>query len=315
MISKAPRIGFIGFGEVAYLMAQGLKKAGLSDMVAYCGGPKHKPPYSEEFRQRAGMVGVELVAALEDLVKKSDYLFSLVTGGVSLQVAQQVAPLLDSRILYVDMNNSPSQAKEMAAVAVKARKARFVDVMIVGSPIASKHEVPLWASGDGAEEFRAAMSRYGMNIEIVSTKAGAASALKTIWQVLSKGIQALLWETILAARKVGVDLKAHPIPPQNSGDKSIDAQIEAANTIYEYLVWHSGIHAARKSGEMKAIAEELRRLGIEPIMTEAASKRLATVAEFNLKEKFGAETPLPDASRTMTEAIERSGGLERLSDK
>lgn len=306
MTRLTPKIGFIGFGEVAYHMASGFHEAGLRDKVAYCRGPKNKPPYTEAFRQRARTVGVELVPTLEDVVKRSDCIFSLVTGVVSLEVARQVAPFLDPRILYVDANNSPPQAKEMAALAVNARGARFVDAMLIGAAQVKKHQVLIWASGDGAEEFKTAMSQYGMNIELISEKAGAASMLKSIWEVLTKGFQGLLWEMLLAAHKAGIDLKAHPYPSIETGAEPINF------TIPEYLVWHSGIHAARKAGELRLVGEELRRLGIEPIVTEAASERLAKLAEFNLKEQFG-EKPVPEASRVMTEAIERRRAPGKLA--
>jgi len=300
MAPATPRIGFIGFGEVAYHMALGLEEAGLKDKAAYCNGGRNKPPYSEEFRQRARTVGVELVSTLEDLARKSDLLFSLVNGEVSLEVARQVSPFLGSHQLYVDFNNSVPQAKEMAALAVNATGASFVDVMIVGPAILQKHRIAVWASGNGVEQFRKIMSEYGMKIEAISAKAGAASTLKTIWEVYTKGLQGLIWETMLAAHKAGVDLKAHPFPPVKYGDEVINF------TISEFLFWHSGIHAARKSGELGLIGEELRRLGVEPMITEAASKRLAKVAEFGLQKNFGGAMP-SEPSRTLLEALDQIG--------
>ena len=35
MISKTPRIGFIGFGEVAYHFSRGLKEDGIREILAY----------------------------------------------------------------------------------------------------------------------------------------------------------------------------------------------------------------------------------------------------------------------------------------
>jgi hypothetical protein len=35
MISKSPRIGFVGFGEVAYHFSKGLKEDGIREILAY----------------------------------------------------------------------------------------------------------------------------------------------------------------------------------------------------------------------------------------------------------------------------------------
>ena len=300
MIQETPRIGFAGFGEVGYQMAIGFEETGLRHKVAYCNGHRNKPPYSEQFRQRARSAGVELVSTLHEVAEKSDFLFSCVTGEVGLEVAKQIAPFFNSQKLYIDVNNSSPQDKEMAALAINSRGGHFVDAAIVGPPLVKKHMVPIWASGDGAEEFKKVMGKYGMNIEIIPGKAGTAAMLKTIWQVFTKGLQGLLWETILAAHKAGVDLKAHPHPPIETGSEPI------VITLPDFLICHAGIHAARKAGELRGAAEALRRLGIEPIVTEAASKRLAKCAEFNLKEQFGGQIPA-EGYQAMIQAIERAG--------
>ncbi|MFC1917279.1 NAD(P)-binding domain-containing protein [Chloroflexota bacterium] len=293
-------IGFIGFGEVGYHLALGFEEEGLRDKVAYCRGQRNKPPYSEQFRQRAKNVGVELADTLKELIEKCDLLFSCVTGEVGLKVAKQVAPLLDSRKMYVDCNNSAPQDKEMAALAINARGGRFVDAALVGPPLVKKHKTPFLVSGDGAGEFQELMIPYGMDIEIIPGKAGTAAMLKTIWQVYTKGLQGLLWETILAAEKAGVDLVAHPHPPVKFGSETINV------TLSDYLICHGGIHAARKADELKLAAGVLRNLGIEPMVAEAASKRLAKVAEFNLKKHFDGEIPSA-GYRAMIEVIKRTG--------
>lgn len=69
-------------------------------------------------------------------------------------------------------------------------------------------KVLMYISGDGAEEFKVVMSKYGMNIEIVPGEVGKATMLKTLGSMFYKGVQALFWELAHSARKIEADLNA-----------------------------------------------------------------------------------------------------------
>ncbi len=69
MISKNPRIGFIGFGEVAYHFSKGLKEDGIQEIFAFDKNAKDTAK-GEIVRRRARDAGVQLVPCLRQLVGK-----------------------------------------------------------------------------------------------------------------------------------------------------------------------------------------------------------------------------------------------------
>jgi 3-hydroxyisobutyrate dehydrogenase-like beta-hydroxyacid dehydrogenase len=63
----------------------------------------------------------------------------------------------------------------------------------------TKHRSFILISGDGADSFKALMSRFGMNIDVVPGPAGKATTIKTLVNIYYKGVQALCLELALSA--------------------------------------------------------------------------------------------------------------------
>jgi 3-hydroxyisobutyrate dehydrogenase-like beta-hydroxyacid dehydrogenase len=78
-----PRIGFVGFGEVAYHFSTGLRKAGIRRILAYDKNAKEITK-GEIVRRRSREVGVPLAPSLRHLVVESDVIFSAVWGNASI---------------------------------------------------------------------------------------------------------------------------------------------------------------------------------------------------------------------------------------
>jgi 3-hydroxyisobutyrate dehydrogenase-like beta-hydroxyacid dehydrogenase len=95
---------------------------------------------------------------------------------------------------------------------------------------------------------------------------GAAAAIKMVRSVMIKGIEALTLECFLAAARAGV----------------IDEVAASLKNNYPGLDWSKVIpynlermasHGERRAAEMEEVAETLRELGVEPLMTSATVKR------------------------------------------
>jgi len=195
-----PRLAYIGFGEVAFHQAAGLTREGLRDIKAFVDGPRHRPPYSAEFRAWAATAGVELVDHIEELCRTSEVIISAVSPSSAAVVAKQCAPHLLQDHLYVDLNSCAPHQKEVVAQLVEPSGARFVDAALMGGAPDGGHRQPLYVSGPGAEAFRELMSPLGMQIFVLDQRVGTASTFKMIRSVATKGYLALLWEVGIAAR-------------------------------------------------------------------------------------------------------------------
>jgi hypothetical protein len=51
------------------------------------------------------------------------------------------------------------------------------------------------------------------------------------------------------------------------------------------------MHGERRAREMEEVAETLRAIGVEPIMSEAAARRQQWIADRGLRDRFGADGP------------------------
>ena len=71
----------------------------------------------------------------------------------------------------------------------------------------------------------------------------------------------------------------------------------------QFQIMHGGLRAERKAGELRELSRAIREWGIEPLLVEAAAKRLDKIAGFNLKERFKSEMPA-GGYQEMIKAIE-----------
>jgi len=276
MISKSPRIGFIGFGEVAYHFSKGLKEDGIREILAYDKNAKEITK-GEMVRRRAREARVQLAPSLRQLVVESDLIFSAVWGNAALKVAGRCASFVKAGQFYCDINNTAPSVKTQGAEMLNAKGAKYVDLALFVAPDRDKHRSFMLASGDGARPLKRIMAPYGMNPEVVPGGAGKATTIKTLVNIYYKGIQALCLELALSAWKVGIDpqllapLVVKPV-------ESLPKEEEMAFWIIRGI-----LHAERKAAELESIIKAVKEWGINPIMLGATRKRLKTVSDYGLK--------------------------------
>jgi 3-hydroxyisobutyrate dehydrogenase-like beta-hydroxyacid dehydrogenase len=158
-----------------------------------------------------------------------------------------------------------------------------VDGAIMGALPISGHKVLIFAAGSHAAEAARLLNQRGMNLQAVGTEPGRASAIKLILSISSKGLEAVLVETLLAARHYGVEEQVLSAFHQFFS-KGLDAAIDR-------FVGSDAVHAGRRVKEMESSVRLLKKLGIAPIMTEATVQRLRWSASLGLKEYFKDKTP------------------------
>jgi 3-hydroxyisobutyrate dehydrogenase-like beta-hydroxyacid dehydrogenase len=186
------KVGFLGFGEVASTLSEGLLARGVE--VSTCLEGR-----SQRSVELAKSSGVGLFDSLTDLFESSDILLSAVVPAEAVSVAKNVGGGFDG--VYVDLNNvSPGTVKEAFS---HIPNGKTVDGSIMGG-IKNGLETPIIASGEFAENF-AELNQYGMNIEVIGPEVGQASGLKMLRSAYTKGVSALLYEAFHAAYQMGVD--------------------------------------------------------------------------------------------------------------
>jgi 3-hydroxyisobutyrate dehydrogenase-like beta-hydroxyacid dehydrogenase len=293
-----PVIGFVGFGEAARCFATHLASRGATAMVAFCDGTSNRPPYSTAFRQSAAACGVTLVDSLAEVMNEAEIVFSAVVVATAAAVGESIARRVRRGMLVVDINASTPQAKRLLAAKVAARGGAYVDANLMGAVSIYGAEVPLYSSGDGAERFAETFSPFGFTIEFAGQQAGTAAAVKMLRSVVTKGIEALVVEALVAATIAGVREEAL---------RGICEPMDATSfsKFVDMCVRTDVLHAERRAVEMEGVAGGLRELGIDPIMTDATARRLRQSATLGLRARF-AETPAYDATAVLEAYTERS---------
>jgi 3-hydroxyisobutyrate dehydrogenase-like beta-hydroxyacid dehydrogenase len=279
ILPQNPKVGFIGFGEVGYHLSRGLKEAGIRKIFA-CDKYAADSQRGKILKHRAKDAQVRMVPTIKDLVGCSDLIFSAVWGNEALKVAREAASYVDRTKVFCDVNNTPPSVKVKGAELLGRREAGFLDVALFSIPAQDRHKAFILVSGQGAEEFRRVMRRYGMKIRVVPGEAGRATTLKTMANMYYKGIQAICLELAVAALKAGVhieDLAPLVVKPVQSLPKEQELG---------FWITRGALHAERKAAELESIVRAVREWGVKPIMLEATRRRLRKISELQLTERL-----------------------------
>jgi 3-hydroxyisobutyrate dehydrogenase-like beta-hydroxyacid dehydrogenase len=186
------KIGFIGFGEVASTLARSFKAEGVKVYTCLMG----RSPKTVKLAQSSD---VNICPSFNQLADISDILLAVVVPSQAVEAAKVIGK--NFKGLYVDLNNiSPSTVKEALQYISNGKT---VDAAIMGS-ITKGISVPIVASGKYTSYF-AELNSLGMNIEVVGAEIGQASALKMLRSAYTKGVSALLFESLYAAYQMKID--------------------------------------------------------------------------------------------------------------
>jgi 3-hydroxyisobutyrate dehydrogenase len=284
-------IGFIGFGEAGFTLANGLRGAGVPQLFAF-DIASESGDRGALIQGRARESGTTLLASPKDLAGSADVLFSTVTSSSSLEAARQTVPFLDARHTYADLNSvSPALKREIAGV-VGRTGAAFVEVAVMAPVLPYGHRVPMLLGGAGAPAFADALSPYGMRLRVLSADVGTAAAVKMCRSIVVKGLEALLCECVLGASPYGAD--AHVFASLDESYPGIDWK-----RLADYTMGRLVVHGERRAREMEEVAGTLRAIGVEPIMAEATARRQDWGAGLGLRSRFG-----PDGPATYAEVLE-----------
>jgi 3-hydroxyisobutyrate dehydrogenase-like beta-hydroxyacid dehydrogenase len=289
-----PVIGFIGFGEAAFHIANGLRGEGVTRLFAYDINA-HAPGIGERIRRQAHDSEIALLDSIEALARTSNVLLCLVTANTAVAAAEQTAPFLDARHLYVDLTSVSPALKQSIERIIASRGARFVEAAIMAAVPPHGHRVPILLGGAHAQAFAGLLGPHGMRLEVISDRVGAASAVKMFRSLVIKGLEALLFECVLGASEYGVDEQVFASVQETL--PGIDWKARA-----DYVVGRVVEHGERRAREMEEVAETLRAIGVEPMMAEAIARRQDWGGRLNLLEFFGGR--VPKSYREVLRAIE-----------
>ncbi len=274
MARSKTRIAFIGFGEAGQAIAAGLHEANAAQMTAW--DILFPRPPGDRLRRAADASGVDCAASAAAAVRDAELVISAVTAASSGEAAESVKAHLRGTPFYLDINSvSPGRKQDTAKLL--GGGARYIDVAVLAPIHPARHQTPLLIAGPDSPAVAPILASLGMRASIAGTEIGAAAAIKMVRSVMIKGIEALTLECFLAAARAGV----------------IDEVAASMRNNYPGLDWtkivpynleRMAVHGERRAAEMEEVADTLRELGVEPLMTSATVKRQREMAEIGQQQ-------------------------------
>jgi 3-hydroxyisobutyrate dehydrogenase-like beta-hydroxyacid dehydrogenase len=256
------QVCLLGFGEVGQALAVDLTARGVPDLVAWDilfavadSGP----------RRAAAAKSVRAAASIEDAIATADLVISAVTAAQDAAAARSVVPYLERNAWYLDVNSVSPGVKVEVSQIVAAAGGRYVESAIM-SPINPRRAAsPMLLGGPHAAEFLPIARQLGFaGARVFSDRIGSASAAKMCRSVIVKGMEALLGESLLAARRYGVE---------NAVLDSLGSLLSADDWRAQarYMISRSLVHGRRRAEEMREVARTVVEAGFEPRMSSACA--------------------------------------------
>lgn len=252
------RLTIIGFGEVGGILGTDLAAAGVHVRVFDI--LLNKEQSREAMLTKAKTAKVRTAESLKEAVLGAELVIAAVTASSTTDVAKDAAAVLKPGQFYLDLNSVSPKTKTKVAESVGKSGADFVEAAVVAPVAPQRLKVPMLLGGARAGELASRLQAMGMDTTAVSERIGVASAIKMCRSVVMKGIAALAIESLVAARRYGVE----------------DAVIASFDATYPNMGWARSLpdhlakraveHSRRRAAEMREVAETLQDVGIDPVM-------------------------------------------------
>lgn len=264
------RVAFIGFGEVAAAFSAAIAARGAA-IRGY------------DIKPRASASPVTFLP-LEDALRGASLVLSTVTTTVALEAARQCAPHLVAGQTYVDLNATDPDVKLAIERVIAPTGAAFVEGAILSAVGVAGAKAEILLGGPHARSAeRVLAGELGLNARLYSETVGHASMFKMLRSVFSKGLEALLIEFLVAGERAGIraDLWREVA--------GLMANHPFEQTAGNWVRSHATAHA-RRHQEVRQVANVLRGLGVDPVMTAATEAFFERSCGLGLRQRF-AETP------------------------
>jgi 3-hydroxyisobutyrate dehydrogenase-like beta-hydroxyacid dehydrogenase len=263
-------IALIGFGEAGQSIGGGL--AGEPGVAVAAYDMRFPGADGSALMAKAREAGVTPHAELAGALDRATIVLSAVVGSAAVEAAHSAALHLNSRQIYIDLNSVSPATKRKVEQAIRPSGAHFLEAAVMARVAPHAHRVPILLAGANAEAIAEKLNAIGMKTEAAGDRVGQASANKMVRSIMIKGIEALLIECLVAARRCGIEERIL----DSVGETFPGVDWRKAAT---YHLGRTAIHGARRVTEMQEVVETLDELGLDGFMADAIAKRIGWAFE------------------------------------
>ena len=266
-------IGILMPGDMGHACGQALKQSGFR-VVTFLGGR------SDRTQSLSASAGIESLASLDDVIRQSDLILSILPPQHAHGIATEVADVMANIGCFTDYADcnaiSPKSAKNISELFSNL-PVNFIDGGIVGfNPIKEDGRTRLYVSGENLFLISQIDGR-GMVVKPVGHLIGQASTLKMIYASATKGAFSLFAAVAVMSELAGLREELFL--------ELEDSKPDILKTMLR-MVPRIPLDSGRWIPEMEEIADTYKQFGMTPKFHEGA-KDLMQIA---LNTPLSAET-------------------------
>jgi 3-hydroxyisobutyrate dehydrogenase-like beta-hydroxyacid dehydrogenase len=291
----ALRVALVGYGEVGSIFGAALAAA-VKSVAAY-DIQIADAAWAATARARAARAGIALAPDTRHAVADASLVISAVTAAATTSAAQQIADACRAGTFVLDVNSASPQTKRMCADAVERAGGRYVEAAVMSSVPPHGIRVPMLLGGPNASALQPTLVALGCDATVGSSSYGVVSAIKLCRSVVIKGMEALAIESLLAARRYGVEPEVLASLAQTFPGLDWERQ---ATWFWRRVVQHG----RRRAEEMREAAATVDDVGVRPRMAAATADLQAWIASLRADGAF-ADVADDAEWRVLADAIER----------
>jgi 3-hydroxyisobutyrate dehydrogenase-like beta-hydroxyacid dehydrogenase len=258
-------IALVGYGEVGGIFGAAL-------------GPKVETirafdiETTDAMRARAARDRITLCGSAAQAVRDAELVVSAVTASATRDAAQSIAAAVPRGAYVLDINSASPEVKAQCGALIDGAGGRYVESAVMTSVPPYGIAVPMLVGGAHAEAALDSLAELGFKARVASRELGVASAIKMCRSVMIKGMEAIVIESFLAARRYGVEREV--LESLAETFPGIDWEKQGC------YFWSRVVqHGKRRAEEMREAAATVREIGLEPVMASAIAERHQWVAD------------------------------------
>lgn len=289
------RIAIVGFGEVGGIFGHDLAERGIE--VSTHDILLRSPAAREAMLQKARDCRVQARESLRDCLRDGELVISAVTASSAAEVAEEASTILGAGQIYLDINSVSPQTKSRMAQWFGRGDAHFVEAAVMAAVAPQRLKVPMLLGGSHAAVLAARLETIGMNAKAVSERIGVPSAVKMCRSVVIKGLEALVVESMFAARRYGAE-------------EAVLASLAATypemgwqDDLPDYLIGRVAEHGRRRAAEMREAAQAVSDAGLDAHMALATAERQDWLVDEIAERRIDARIGKKFSWRALADAI------------
>lgn len=257
------RIALIGLGEVGQTVAANLLAAGVKQIAAYDVLFAHAESGPA---QAAQTLGLRAAQSAGEAVRGAEAVISAVTAASDLAAAESAAGGLGKGCFYLDVNSVSPGMKQRCAAVIEAAGGAYVEAAVMTQINPKGFASPMLLGGPHAAAFLARVRPLGVDMTVVSDEIGVAAATKMCRSVIIKGLESLVSESLITARRYGVESAV-------LASLSDFLPIGHWPGLAKHFIQRSLVHGQRRAEEMREVAVTVGEAGVDPLMSAACAAR------------------------------------------